>query len=126
MISSIFNYLKKSLNVKLRATRRDYWSFQAINIPLILFCMYFFRYSYNFPHNYFFFYIFPHLLIVYILISSILSLTLTAKRLQDIGHSGWLTLAQFIPYFNIIIFLAMFFKGDVGDNKFGHDPRLKE
>lgn len=61
--------------------------------------------------------------IVFILISTIPMISLTARRLHDINRSGWWQLLYAIPIINFIILLILLFKtGDEGENNFGLDP----
>lgn len=46
-----------------------------------------------------------------------------ARRLHDIGKTGWLQLLWIIPIIGwIILIIWMCTKGTVGDNRFGPDP----
>jgi uncharacterized membrane protein YhaH (DUF805 family) len=45
---------------------------------------------------------------------------LTIKRLHDLGYGGWLVLISLIPFFNLLLLLALLFKaGTSGSNRFG-------
>ena len=51
------------------------------------------------------------------------SYTLAIRRLHDFGMTGWLVLACFVPYINILVLLALFFApGTLGPNRYGQDP----
>jgi uncharacterized membrane protein YhaH (DUF805 family) len=56
-----------------------------------------------------------HLLILYVFI------TATVKRLHDTDRSGWWVLITFIPVigFFYLIIVCGFFKGTVGENRYG-------
>lgn len=44
----------------------------------------------------------------------------TARRLHDIGRSGWWTLLMLLPMLNLLVFLVLaVFPGDTGPNKYG-------
>ena len=62
--------------------------------------------------------------LVYLLAVLIPSLAVTARRLHDIGQSGWLQLIVFIPLFGaVILFFLMIVGSDPGDNRFDANPR---
>ena len=45
---------------------------------------------------------------------------LMAKRLHDLGHSGWICLVVFIPVINVIAVISLLFaRGDDFDNPYG-------
>lgn len=46
--------------------------------------------------------------------------TATIKRLHDVGLNAWFVLFMFVPVINIGIFIALMFKGETVDNKYGH------
>ena len=50
----------------------------------------------------------------------VMSLYVGAKRCHDLGYSGWW---QFLPFF---IFVMLFKDGELGDNKYGKNPKGKE
>lgn len=50
-------------------------------------------------------------------------LSLYARRLHDIGLSGWFAVVTFIPYVNVLFLLAMAaIPGKKEDNKYGKKP----
>ena len=59
----------------------------------------------------------------YIVFSIWVGLALTIKRFHDLGSSGWWVFGFLIPFYNIWLAIKlMFFRGDVGPNRFGPDP----
>ena len=53
------------------------------------------------------------------------SLGIGARRLHDIGKSGWWQLLYFIPIIGwIILIVFLVTKGEVGANGYGNDPRV--
>jgi uncharacterized membrane protein YhaH (DUF805 family) len=51
------------------------------------------------------------------------NISVSFRRLHDLGQPGWWILIELVPYIGIIIFLvAMTLKGTDGLNKYGHDP----
>lgn len=61
----------------------------------------------------------------YFLIAIIPTLAVSVRRLHDIGKSGWFLLLMFIPLINIILVVLILAKdGDIGDNKYGSNPKV--
>lgn len=67
------------------------------------------------------------LLVLYALATIIPSLALIVRRLHDVNLSGWILLAAFIPFVNILVGIGLFIvcliPGNVGSNKYGPDPK---
>ena len=52
------------------------------------------------------------------------SLAVGARRLHDTNRSGWWQLLLLIPFLGWLVVIYFFIvKGDVGDNRFGADPK---
>ena len=52
------------------------------------------------------------------------SLAVGARRLHDIGRSGWLQLINVVPLIGFIVLIVWYAKdGDSGPNRFGPDPK---
>jgi uncharacterized membrane protein YhaH (DUF805 family) len=50
----------------------------------------------------------------------VLSMIVTARRLHDMGRSGWWALLMLLPILNMLVFLVLaVFPGDTGPNKYG-------
>ncbi len=53
------------------------------------------------------------------------SLAVVVRRLHDVGKSGWMYLILFIPIIGAIwIFVLLLKDSEVGDNKYGPNPKL--
>ena len=64
------------------------------------------------------------LYILYALATLIPGIAVSARRLHDIGKSGWYLLLAFIPCVGAIILLIFdVTAGDIGDNQYGPDPK---
>lgn len=58
--------------------------------------------------------------LVVIAICKWVNLAALAKRLHDVGSSGWLCLLAFVPLLGLVLFVAMFFvPGTKSDNSYG-------
>ena len=69
---------------------------------------------------------FTLLLSFFILAMIMPQLSVTARRLHDIGKSGWLTLIMLIPFIGSIVLLVFFVckDSDPLENKYGTSPKL--
>ncbi len=55
------------------------------------------------------------------------SLAVAARRLHDIGKSGWWQLIALIPIIGVIVLIVWYATdGDRGDNAYGPDPKAGE
>jgi uncharacterized membrane protein YhaH (DUF805 family) len=62
--------------------------------------------------------------ILYVLVLFIPGLAVAARRLHDVGKSGWMFLIVLIPIVGAIWLLVLFCKdGQPGDNKWGQNPK---
>lgn len=55
--------------------------------------------------------------------SSIYSISLTWRRLQDTGHHGALAFLNFIPFVSLIVFILCCYDSTPGDNEWGPNPK---
>lgn len=118
-------YYKKAVfenyaNFSGRARRSEYWYFILMNILIIvgmvLPSMALFSGMIG-P-------VFIIVLVGYVLAMIIPTLALIARRLHDIGKSGWYFLVRFIPVVGPIWFLIlMCTEGNSGSNQYGIDPK---
>lgn len=63
------------------------------------------------------------LMIIYALVSFIPTLALTARRLQDSGHSGWFILLAAIPFGAFVILFFTLLDSEPGENRWGPNPK---
>ncbi len=94
-----------------RARRKEYWYFYLFNIiicSILGFIDGFFGISPESKGSV--------LGNIYTLAVLIPSIAVSARRMHDIGKSGWFML---IPIYNIILFIT---EGNKGDNQYGPDP----
>ncbi|OXA81845.1 Uncharacterized membrane protein YhaH, DUF805 family [Flavobacterium aquidurense] len=64
------------------------------------------------------------LLVLYSLLTLIPSLSVSVRRMHDIGKSGWTILVSMIPLVGPIwILVLLFTEGDSGENYYGADPK---
>lgn len=103
---AIDNYLKawkECIIFEGRKNRESFWCFQIVNclVASLLF--------FNFFYCYF---LYPIALLLP-------QLSMTIKRLHDIGRSGWYTILYFVPIANIWLVILLLKKGDFEDNEYG-------
>lgn len=67
------------------------------------------------------------LLLAFLIYFSLLSISLTVRRLQDIGKTGWLVLLLFVPIVNFVASLIFFVlccrDSEYGENAWGPNPK---
>lgn len=63
------------------------------------------------------------LMLLFIIVSMIVSTIAYIRRLHDLDKSGRRVLLAIVPFANLyIIFICLFLRGTKGDNRFGPDP----
>jgi uncharacterized membrane protein YhaH (DUF805 family) len=62
--------------------------------------------------------------VIYSLITFVANLSLSVRRLHDVGKSGWFLLIYFIPLIGFIWLIVLFCTdGEPGANKYGANPK---
>ncbi len=120
--TSVETCFKKFADFKGRASRSEFWYFYLFSygtIGLLAFL------SYIFIRDDFYWW----LLVIFIVVIIVPLIAVTARRLHDVGKSGWWQLITVIPYLGIIgqIFLIVWWcsEGEKKKNKFGAPIKLK-
>jgi uncharacterized membrane protein YhaH (DUF805 family) len=102
-----------------RACRQEYWIFELLNsaIALALFILAVMLGKAGYPY-------FLSLPFLYILATTIPSLSSLIRRLHDTNHSGWWMLISVLPVVGPLILLATAVTdSDPGENRFGPNPK---
>ena len=103
-----------------RASRQEYWMFVLVNIVISIGLRLIDTFVFNIPIER----IGP-VYTVYGLGVLVPSITVTVRRLHDIGKSGWYLLLAFIPVVGGFVLLIMTcLASQPGDNQYGPDPRM--
>jgi uncharacterized membrane protein YhaH (DUF805 family) len=114
--------LKKYAEFKGRARRAEYWYFALFNIIFAIVAGIIDRIidpGVKISGYYGIIYI------LYALAVIVPSLAVVVRRLHDTGKSGWMILISLIPIVGAIwLLVLMIKKGDVGENKYGPDPKM--
>ena len=111
-----FEVLKKYVKFSGRARRQEYWMFTLFNTIIMFVLMFICKELDN-----------QTLYLLYFYAVLLPSLAVGARRLHDIGKSGWWMLLAFIPIVGWIILIIFFVKdGEEGSNYFGDDPKGRQ
>jgi uncharacterized membrane protein YhaH (DUF805 family) len=104
------NAYKKYVDFGNRSTRKEYWMFFLFYVVINVLLK-------QFASNLFF--------LLFIVISIIPIAAITARRLHDLGNSGWWQLITFIPVIGFVFLLIWLMKEGEGDNVYGSKPDEK-
>ena len=123
--SSLKTCFNKYATVKGRASRSEFWYFYlffyATIILILLVTSRLLNTSFDTPIT---------LVSIFILVMLCPVITVTARRLHDVGRSGWWQLISGLPFVGIIglIFLLIWWctEGEKKKNKFGPSIKLKK
>jgi uncharacterized membrane protein YhaH (DUF805 family) len=100
--------LKKYAEFSGRARRQEYWMFVLINLIISLVLNYVSAFLYG----------------IYSLAVLVPSIAVGARRLHDIGKTGWLLLIALIPVLGWILLLVWLAKdSQPGSNQYGENPK---
>ncbi|WP_445145146.1 DUF805 domain-containing protein [Dyella sp. Tek66A03] len=95
-----------------RARRKEYWMFTLVNVivsfVLGLVC--------GLIHV-------PWLAYIYALAVMVPSIAVAARRLHDVGKSGWFMLISFIPLAGLYLIYVLAQDGEAGNNAYGPNPK---
>jgi uncharacterized membrane protein YhaH (DUF805 family) len=106
--------LKKYAVFEGRARRKEYWTFVLFNV-IIGFALGFIEALLGIP---------PVISALYSLAVVIPGIAVTARRLHDIGKSGWFILITLIPCIGTIWLLILTAsEGHPGENQYGPNPK---
>ena len=109
--------IKNYANFKDRARRKEYWLFNLFNI-LILGTLYLVGSAMESL-------LLLVVTLIYYFFMLIPSISVTVRRLHDIGYSGWMYLVNFIPLVGGIILLVLTcLDSEANENKYGANPKI--
>ncbi|MDE2079285.1 MAG: DUF805 domain-containing protein [Patescibacteria group bacterium] len=109
--------LRKYVKFSGRATRKEYWSFVAVNALIVLVLNFSARFS---PIGF----LFTVCAWVYALGVFYPSLAVSVRRLHDIGRSGLWLFINLVPFIgSVVTFIFFILEGTPGANAYGPDPR---
>jgi uncharacterized membrane protein YhaH (DUF805 family) len=101
---------------KSRARRQEYWMFNLVN--LIIYAVLLFLGVATESD------LMAVVLILYYIAILVPSLSITVRRLHDIGKSGWMFLINFVPFVGgIILLIFLCLDSEPHDNQYGPNPK---
>ncbi|MEO8882172.1 MAG: DUF805 domain-containing protein [Devosia sp.] len=116
---SYFDALLRYFEFSGRSSRAQYWLFQLCYIALLAGSFYVdYRLNGRFPDRHS-----PGLFSTFVIFFHLVpQITVTVRRLHDIGKSGWWYLLLFVPLAGLLIVVWTFFGSEDGSNDYGDDP----
>ncbi|WP_139957595.1 DUF805 domain-containing protein [Flavicella sediminum] len=116
-----FMAFKKYADFNGRARRKEYWMFALINTIAIYICM---ALDYALGLSFSDVIIYGYIYALYALATIVPNLSLSVRRLHDVGKSGWFLFISLIPLVGIIWLLVLFCTDSKeGANKYGPNPK---
>ncbi|ANU13872.1 Integral membrane protein [Planococcus halocryophilus Or1] len=118
-MKEFLDVFKKTLDFKSRSRRKEYWMFILFtSIISIVLSIIEIALSLEIAPN------LGLLSTIFTLIILIPSLSVTVRRLHDIGRTGWWLLLSFIPILGwIALFVFTLLDSESGSNKYGSNPK---
>ena len=125
------NGFKKCFSVKGRARRSEFWKFHLANFMLVIIYGILVGIVLVIMDNAYIgdteisSAVASVILGLYLIISTVIPpLTLTIRRLHDIGRSGWFVFIQLVPVVgSLVLLVMMFMDSEIGENKYGPNPK---
>jgi len=96
-----------------RARRKEYWMYTLVNMVIIVVLQILARMV---P-------LLGILAAIYGLAVLVPGLGVTARRLHDVGKSGWFMLLAFVPIAGLYVLYLLVKEGDAGNNAYGPNPK---
>lgn len=98
-----------------RATRTEFWLFQAIHLPILI--------GLNILASVNGSWLFLALAGIYVLATFLPSLAVSVRRLHDTGRRAWWLLLVFVPFgIGHLVLLIFFLMGSDEENRYGPEP----
>ena len=121
MFQIYFKALKQYGDFKTRSTIREFWLFNLLSLLIgLIFIMIDSSFDLKSTGN------IGDLTTLYFIFIFIPSLSVSARRLHDVGKSGWNILFIIVPIIGIIWLLALFCRDTMPEkNKWGKNPTLR-
>ncbi|RHO75306.1 DUF805 domain-containing protein [Parabacteroides sp. AF48-14] len=112
-MNEFISALRKYVVFSGRANRKEYWTFWLVSV--ILYILAFMLDTYL-DHS---------IIVVFLGLFLLLpTLSITSRRLHDVGVPGWLSIFTLLPFVWLVMLYALVKKGDDGDNKYGKHPLI--
>ncbi|TKH19250.1 DUF805 domain-containing protein [Bacillus wiedmannii] len=105
--------LKNYGNFSGRATRKEYWTFSLSNI--VIFWLLLFLSSFSEV-------LVAIIALLFMLVMIIPSFSVGARRLHDIGKTGWWQLLNFVPFGSVVLLVFFIIESEENENQYGPNP----
>lgn len=112
---------KRTFDVRGRSRRKEYWTFQLLNILIMLVLLVASMATFGSSDH-----AVDGMQIIFALYGILLlvpSFTCTVRRFHDIGRSGWWILIGLIPFGGIVTFIFTLLDSQPGPNEYGPNPK---
>ena len=96
-----------------RATRLEYWMFVLVHVAILITLAVLSEAVAEWI---------IYLLLAYYVATVVPVTALVARRLHDVGYSGWLQLINLLPFGFLVLLVFMALPGTPGPNRFGPGP----
>lgn len=100
-----------------RARRAEYWSYNGINLILMIGMVVLDVMTGRAALGV------NVVLLLYALAVTVPGLAVTVRRLHDTGRSGWWTLVALIPLLGLVVIIILLLDSEAGDNQYGPNPK---
>jgi len=108
--------IKKYTVIQGRSSRTEYWMFQLINSLILILLLVLGMIEEAIIT----------LFVLYYVFTVIPQITITVRRLHDIGRSGWWYLLTFVPFGNIALFIYTVLPSESHANVHGPEPHVQD
>jgi uncharacterized membrane protein YhaH (DUF805 family) len=114
-----FDSLLRYFEFSGRSSRSQYWTYYSVSLLLMIGAFFAdFRLVGHIPTPEQ-----PGLFSAFVVIFHVIpNITISVRRLHDIGRSGWWLLLCLVPFGGLLILVWSFFGSEAGSNRFGDDP----
>ena len=107
--------IRKYTVFKGRAGRKEYWMFSLIHFLIIIMLCVLMVLNENFAF----------LIVLYYVFSFLPNITVTVRRLHDVGRSGAWYFITFIPFGGFVLLVLTVLESQPRENAYGPEPDLK-
>jgi len=115
-----FRTLKKYAVFSGCASRKEYWTFQLVNLILSYGVLNTIDYLISIERNTVMLLclnLLSHFISIYLVVAIVPTIAVAIRRMHDVGRSGWWSI---VPIVSLVLSLK---PGQIGENKYGRDPR---
>ena len=114
-----FRTLKKYAVFSGRASRKEYWTFDLVYL-ILSYVLDTIDYLISIERNTIILLclnLLSHFISIYLVVAIVPTIAVAIRRMHDVGRSGWWSI---VPIVSLVLSLK---PGQIGENKYGRDPR---